>query len=212
MNVTVFGGTGAIGRLVIGQLLDQGHHVTTYVRDPAKLDRTDEDLRVVEGQLGDAAAVRETVRGSDAVISALGPSLQRGVVGTPVATGTRNIIAAMHQEEVRRYVGLATPSVPDPRDGRTLKGRVIPLMARVMFPHALEELHGMTDAVMESGLDWTLARITNPVSKPARDTVRAGYLGHDNVGWAMSRADIARFLVGQLEDTTYLQAAPAISN
>ena len=34
MNVTVFGGTGRIGRHVVGQLLERGHHVTAYVRSP----------------------------------------------------------------------------------------------------------------------------------------------------------------------------------
>jgi hypothetical protein len=36
--------------------------------------------------------------------------------------------------------------------------------------------------------------------------------GVDNVGSAMTRTDIAAFLVGQLTDTTYQQAAPVISN
>ena len=42
--------------------------------------------------------------------------------------------------------------------------------------------------------------------------MRSGFLGRDRVGWAMTRADIAAFLIGQLDDETYLQAAPAISN
>ena len=67
-------------------------------------------------------------------------------------------------------------------------------------------------AVAGSDLDWTLARITLPVDRPARGTVRSGFLGRDRIGWAMTRADIAAFLIGQLEDETYLRAAPAISN
>jgi uncharacterized protein YbjT (DUF2867 family) len=34
MNVTVFGATGQIGRLVVGDLLAGGHDVTVYVRNP----------------------------------------------------------------------------------------------------------------------------------------------------------------------------------
>jgi uncharacterized protein YbjT (DUF2867 family) len=37
MNVTVFGATGGIGREVVTQALDAGHHVTAYLRNPAKL-------------------------------------------------------------------------------------------------------------------------------------------------------------------------------
>ena len=70
----------------------------------------------------------------------------------------------------------------------------------------------MTEAVTGSGLDWTVARITRPTDRPSRGTLRAGYLGRDHVRTAMTRADMAGFLVDQLDDTTYLNASPAISN
>jgi putative NADH-flavin reductase len=212
LNVTVFGATGKIGRLVVVSLLQAGHHVTAYVRNPATLGITDSNLTVVQGVLADLRAIREAVRGSDAVISALGPSLKPWAKGSPVAEGTANIVAAMQAEGVKRYIGLATPSAPDPRDLPTIKAKVLPVMAGIMFPNALKELRGMTNAVAESDLDWTVARITNPTDKPAKGTVRAGYLGCDKVGWAMSRADIAAFLVAQLTDDKYVKASPAISN
>jgi nucleoside-diphosphate-sugar epimerase len=212
LNVTVFGATGKIGWLVVASLLEAGHHVTAYVRNPAKLGITDPNLTVREGVLVDRPAIRDSVRGSDAVISALGPSLKLGAKGTPIADGTANIVAAMQAEGVKRFIGLATPSVPDPRDRPTLKAKVLPVMAGIMFPNALKELRGMTRAVVASGLDWTVARITNPTDKPAAGTLRVGYLGRDKVGSAMSRADIAAFLIAQLTDETYVKALPAISN
>lgn len=85
-------------------------------------------------------------------------------------------------------------------------------MARLAFPNALAELTGMTRAVTGSDLDYTIARITNPTDKPATGRIRSGFLGHDQVGSAMSRADIAAFLVSQLTDTRYQRAMPVISN
>ena len=70
----------------------------------------------------------------------------------------------------------------------------------------------MTAAVTQSDLDWTIARITRPTGGRPKGTVRSGFLGRDKVGSAMSRADIAAFLVAQLTDTTFLRASPAISN
>jgi hypothetical protein len=99
--------------------------------------------------------------------------------------------------------------VPDPRDQPTLKGRALPVLARLMFPTALTELRGMTQTVTESGLNWTLARITNPIDKAATGRVRAGFLGRDHVGSSMTRADIARFLLNQVTADTDRQAAPA---
>ncbi|KKD03145.1 NAD(P)-dependent oxidoreductase [Streptomyces sp. WM6386] len=212
MRVTVFGASGAIGRLVVQQLLDDGHEVTALVRSPAKLARTHSHLTVVTGQLSDRDAVEQAVSGADAVISALGPSLKRSTTGTQVTDGTRTIVRAMEAQKVARFIALATPSLADPQDKPHWKHKVLPVMAGLMFPNALAELKGMTEAVTGSDLDYTIARITNPTNKPASGRIRSGFLGHDKVGSAMSRADIAAFLVSQLTDTRYRRAMPAISN
>ncbi|KOU73792.1 NmrA family transcriptional regulator [Streptomyces sp. MMG1533] len=212
MRVTVFGATGAIGRLVVQQLLDDGHQVNALVRTPAKLALTHSHLTVVTGQLSDRDAVEQAVSGADAVISALGPSLKRSTTGTQVTDGTRTIVQAMEARKVARFIGLATPSLADPQDKPHWKHKVLPVMAGLMFPNALAELRGMTEAVTGSGLDYTIARITNPTDKSATGRIRSGFLGHDRVGSAMSRADIAAFLVSQLTDTRHRRAMPAISN
>ena len=142
MNVTVFGATGQIGRLVVVDLLSGGHDVTAYVRNPGKLGRSDPRLVTVTGELSDTARILQAVRGSDAVISALGPILRRGSRGTPVADGTANIVAAMQTEHVGRYIGLATPSVPDARDKPTLKAKILPVVAGLLFPNALMNWSG----------------------------------------------------------------------
>jgi uncharacterized protein YbjT (DUF2867 family) len=211
LQVTVFGATGKIGRHVVDQLLAAGHTVTAYARNPSKLPTTQPNLTVIQGGLNDPAGIGRAVAGADAVISALGPSLRRGATGTPVSDGTRTIVTAMHAG-ARRFIGLATPSVADPRDRPTLKSKLLPVLARLALPNALTELRGMTDAVTSSELDWTIARITSPNDQPATGTIRSGFLGRDKVGSAMTRADIARFLISQLTDTTYHRAAPAISN
>ena len=212
MNVTVFGATGQIGRLVVTDLLAGGHDVTAYVRNPDKLGRSDPRLVPLTGELSDKARILQAVRGSDAVISALGPLLRRGSKGTPVTDGTKNIVAAMQTEHVGRYIGLATPSVPDERDKPSLKAKILPVVAGLLFPNALNEVVGMTTAVTQSDLDWTIARITRPINGKPKGTLRVGFLGRDRVGSAVSRADIAAFLVAQLSNETFSRAAPAISN
>jgi uncharacterized protein YbjT (DUF2867 family) len=212
LRVAVFGASGNIGRHVVDQLLTAGHSVTAYVRSPGKLSVANPNLTVVEGELDDPAGVTRAIEGADAVISALGPSLRRGLTGTPVAEGTRTIVKAMEASGIRRFIGLATPSVADERDRPTLKAKVLPVMARLMFPNALTELVGMTEAVTGSDLGWTIGRITSPNDKAPKGTIRAGFLGREKVGSAMTRADIATFLVRQLTDDTYIRAMPAISN
>jgi uncharacterized protein YbjT (DUF2867 family) len=52
MRITVFGATGKIGRLVVDRLLDDGHDVTTFVRNPAKLENPRARPTVLAGRWG----------------------------------------------------------------------------------------------------------------------------------------------------------------
>jgi len=49
-------------------------------------------------------------------------------------------------------------------------------------------------------------------NKPKSGKVRAGYLGKGEVRTWISRADIAEFMLKQVQDTKYLRQAPAINN
>jgi putative NADH-flavin reductase len=212
MKLTVFGATGGVGREVVTQALDAGHDVRAYVRNPAKLDLTHPNLTVIPGELTDREAVQRAVRGADAVISALGPSLDRKATGMPLVAGTRTIVEAMRAEGVERYIGIATPSVRDPRDTRSVLGLIVPLMGRAFLPRAYRELLSMSQLIIDSPLDWTIARFTRPTDGARTGTVRAGYLGRDRIRASITRADIAAFLLDQIIDTRFHRAAPAISN
>src|SRR3954451_1265925 len=212
MRLTVFGATGGVGRHVVTQALHRGDHVTAYVRNPAKLDISDPELTVIAGELTDRDAVRRALTGADAVISALGPSLDRKATGMPLVDGTRTIVDAMQAEGVERYIGMATPSLRDERDSRSLLGLIVPLMGRTFLKRAYQELLDMSRIVADSPLDWTIARFTQPKNGERKGTVRAGFLGKAKLGAAITRADIASFLLDQTTDTRFHRAAPAISN
>lgn len=211
-RVTVFGASGAIGALVVERLVANGHPVTVYVRDPAKLAVLDPAVRVMVGPIADAGAIRAAIAGSAAVISALGPSMDPRTKGHPLVAGTQHIVDGMLAEGVTRYVGMATPSVADPRDGSSLLGRVAPIAARTALPRAYRELVDLSAVVMESPLDWTILRFSRPTDAAPKRQVRLGFLGHDRVGLTVTRADIASTLVDQLTDDRFIRAAPVISN
>ena len=130
----------------------------------------------------------------------------------PLVEGTRTIVEAMQAEGVERYIGMATPSLRDPRDTRSLLGIVVPFMGRTFLKRAYRELLEMSEIVTGSALDWTIARFTQPKDGERTGKVRAGFLGQDKIGAAITRADIAGFLLDQTSDTRFHRAAPAISN
>ena len=187
--------------------------MTAYVRNPSKVPSSwGDDITLVSGELSDAAAVDRAVQGADAVVSALGPSLDRKATGLPLVGGTRNIIEAMQRHGVRRYVGNGTPSVLDPREKPTWQTRLSTFMAKRFLRRAYDELVGMSVIVMSSGLDWTIVRFLAPKDGPAKGRVRQGFYGQDKLGFNVSRADLAAFTAAQVDDDRYVGAAPAISN
>ena len=152
------------------------------------------------------------MHGADAVISALGPSLDRKATGMPLVDGTRTIVDAMRAEGVERYIGMATPSLRDPRDKGSMLGRLVPFMGRTFLKRAYRELLDMSKIVTDSDLNWTIARFTRPTDGARTGTVRAGDLGRDKIRASITRPDIAGFLLDQATDTRFHRAAPAISN
>jgi hypothetical protein len=169
-------------------------------------------VHIVVGAITDPAAVDDAVRRGQAVISTLGPDMSRKATGLPLVEGTRLIVTAMQRHQIQRFIGMATPSVLDPRDRRTLQPRVSTLLARTFLPRAYDEIVGMSKIIMSSDRTWTIVRFLAPRDGAARRHVRSGFFGTDRIGWTITRADIAQFLTGQLDDQRYLNAAPAVSN
>jgi len=72
VKVLVFGATGGTGRALVEQALEQGHVVTAFARDPAKVRGAHQNLTVARGNMLDLNSVEAAVKGQDAVLSALG--------------------------------------------------------------------------------------------------------------------------------------------
>ena len=118
----------------------------------------------------------------------------------------------MQRHGVRRYVGNGTPSVLDPREHPTWQTRLSTFMAKSFLRRAYDELVGMSQIVLTSGLDWTIVRFLQPKDGPAKGTVRHGFYGTDKLSFGVTRAGIAAFTAAQVDDDRYIGAAPAISN
>jgi nucleoside-diphosphate-sugar epimerase len=213
LNVTVFGATGGIGSLVVQDLLDRGDTVTVHARNPDKVPAGwAGKVRSVIGEVTEPGPIDDAVAGAEAIVSALGPSLDRRATGLPLVEGTRLIVEAMRRHQVRRYIGHGTPSIPDPHERRTWQTRLIRLMGSRFLPRAYAELVGMSELVMVDDIDWTIVRFTAPKNGPAKNHLKVGFYGENRIGFTVSRADIAAFTAEQAHDDRYLNRAPAISN
>lgn len=72
MKVVLYGATGRAGSRILNELLSRGHQVTAAVRDPQNTSLP-AGVQVIQGDLSDSEKIAQTIRGTDAVISAYGP-------------------------------------------------------------------------------------------------------------------------------------------
>lgn len=206
MNVTIFGATGTIGCLVVEQALADGHDVTAFTRDAARVTAEHERLQVVEGDVTDPAACLPAVKDADAVIVALGA----GRKGAVREAGTRAVVAAMKQAGRRRLVCQSTLGVGSSRPNLN------PLWKYVMFGALLRAAYAdhveQERVVAESDLDWTIVR-PSAFADQSPGPVRHGFGGSESgLRLKIARADVAAFLLAQVEDQTYLRRAVSVSS
>src|SRR5207244_12178132 len=132
MKVVIFGATGQTGRLLTERAVANGHTVTAFVRDPARLTIPSGSVPVVRGDVLDAASVDRAVAGQQAVLVALGTATRRG--SPPVLPqGIRHILEAMERHRVQRIVVLSAAGALRERAGSFL-GTIGLARARMFLP------------------------------------------------------------------------------
>jgi hypothetical protein len=151
--------------------------------------------------------VGRVVADAEAVISVLGPKGRDR--GLPVARATATILATMKQHGVHRIVLTATPSSRDPLDRPELKFDVMIQVIKLLMRPAYDEIVGIGEAARASDREWTLVRVPRLTNGQKTGRVRTGYRGQ-GLGAKLARANMADFIVRQLDDPTWMRKAPMI--
>jgi uncharacterized protein YbjT (DUF2867 family) len=208
MRVLVLGASGATGRHLVEQALAQGHHVTALARNPVKLHRHSPDLTVVQGDVTDPLAVERAVRSQDAVLCALGSSTPLKHDPALVA-GIGNFVGAMERLQVRRLVYLSFLGVHHGRRQLSPLGRYVVaplLMRKVTADHERKEA-----IIQQSTLEWVIVRPPRLTNGRRTGTYRSGEdIQATLVVPRVSRADLAEFMLRQLNGETYMRRTPAV--
>lgn len=202
MKLTVFGATGRTGRLVLDEGVRRGHQTTAFTRRPDNLTGVPGLAAVVSGDGRDADAVREAVTGADGVIAILGAATRKGP--HQVAEVSTRLTEAMAELGARRLV--ITSAYPIVGDHPRL---LVAILRRVLADSYADSAE-MERIVMSTDLDWTIARLTRLLDKPARGGVRV----HREVPTrptSITRADAATTLLDLVADDEYAKAAVTLT-
>ena len=208
-KILVLGATGGTGRQIVSQAVHQGHEVSALVRRPEQATSLAEGVRALVGDVvEDPETLAEAIRDKEVVISALGAgkALRSGGL---IARSVPSIVRAMERQGVRRLILTSAYGV-----GQTW--RDVPILPRMVMRLLLQDLYSDKkrgeEALQRSELDWTVVypvTLTNG-SKTGRYRVgeRLRLRGFPTI----SRADVADFILTQVEDRSYQGKGVLISS
>jgi putative NADH-flavin reductase len=216
MYIVIFGATGATGRCLVEQALDQGYDVTAFARNPASVTTQHARLSVVKGDVFHPATVQEAVANQEAVLCTIGghDRLRVALSGHHrepglCAIGTRNILEAMKTFGVSRLICLSAWGIGDS------KGRVPVIFRNIIFPLLMKEEYEEKEAqeqlIRQSTLDWTIVRPSRLTKGPRTGNYRMKSSLEFSLQSSISRADVADCMLKQLTDRTFQQKCLELS-
>lgn len=211
MKVIIFGATGGIGKHAVKHALDKGYEVVAYVRNPNKVEIKDERLQVIKGELNEYEKIRSAMQGCDAVISTIGVPMKFKYETMHSLQAHENIVKAMHEVGVTRIIDWATPSIHFKDDVKSMITVVPGVMASILFKKSKEELIKISEVITNSDLEWTIVRFMAPKNTDFTGNVKVGF-GDTKMSFNISRSDIAKFMVDQVDATEYVNSMPIIGS
>ncbi len=212
MKVAILGASGATGIHLVTQAKERGHDVTAVVR--ASSYSPPAGITVKRGDLTAVAFLREAVRGQDAVLSGLGLRLNgiapwnKPEVPDFLTRFSKALVEAMKAEETRRIIAVSSGGVGDSYDKVPVAFQAF--MKLSALRHVMPELNRMEQTLMTSGLDVTIVRPTGLTEGPRTNAVKVcEKLGGGRA--TISRADVAAFVLDELDKRRYVGQTPMIT-
>jgi len=210
MNLLIIGGTGKTGKELVKQGLEKGHSITVLARNPNKVKCQHQNLKVIKGNVLIPETLENAFQGQDAVLSALGH--KRFFIKTTILSrGTKNIISTMERNKIQRFICITSLGINDSRFRLGLYYTLFTIPFILLF-YFLDKAK-QEKLIMSSNLDWTIVRPGQLTNGKKRMKYRHGpNLGNYILTKMISRADVAHFMLNELESKKYMHQAVAIIN
>ncbi|EAX87314.1 oxidoreductase, putative [Trichomonas vaginalis G3] len=207
-KLTVFGATGNIGHAVVKNALAYGFNVTAYAKNSSKTFRKNSHLHVVYGDYVNIDQMKKAIEGSVAVISCIGPEYSKTATHN-VSIAHKNIIKAVEQTNVTRFITISTPAYKYKEDKMNFYINLYDLYATKLYPEAYKEHIRMAKDTEESSLNWTVVRYMKPTDDPAYGRILINH-GENKTNPFVSREDISSFILSNINENLFAHDMPII--
>jgi len=209
-NVLIIGASKGIGLEVTRTALARGHRVRAFARSATRIRLKHQNLEKWSGNALEMESLESALDDIDTVVLALGIDAGREMFLGPVtlfSDATRVLIPTMQDLGVRKLICVTGFGAGDSRGS---VGCLQQIPFRIFLGRAYDDKDVQERLIRESDLDWVIVRpgvLTN-----GRKTGRYRVLD-DPKTWRnglISRADVADFIVGQIDDGAYVKKAPVL--
>lgn len=204
MKIVLFGATGQTGRYLVPLLVAAGYSLTVFARSPEKVDTIDGKVKIIQGDARNTEAIRAAVAGQDIVISTFGTrSLQKGDIQEIFM---RNLIAAMKSTKVNRLIDLSGRGTGDSYQQSSLRFKFI---RATILKNIYDDKNRGDALLVKSDINYTLIRPGRLTNGAPKGGVKASENGKE-LRDSISRQDVARFILTQIESQEWVKKAPVI--
>jgi uncharacterized protein YbjT (DUF2867 family) len=210
-KVLVIGASRGIGLETVRAALRAGHSVRALARSASNIPIQNPGLDKVYGDALNRDTVRKVLKDVEAVIQTLGVDISPRVIFERTnlfSQSTRILVDAMKDARVKRLIAVTGLGAGDSR------GHGGFLYDAVVFPLFLKRVYDDKDVqewvIRSSGLDWTIVRPGLLTNRPATGRYRVLTTPREWRVGAISRADVADFIVRQIDDRALIGATPLL--
>lgn len=208
-KIALFGATGKTGNHFLKLALEAGYEVKVLVRNPDKLKDKNDKLSVIKGDVLNQEDVETTVKDCDLVVSLFGH-----VKDSPAylqTNGTQNIVKSMRANKLKKLVSLSGGGLPFPeKDEPKFIDKTIRFIMKVAFSKMLNDAIEHHKVLEKSNLDWVIVRGPRLTDDEKLGKYKIGWVGV-NAGTKIARADLADFILKQLENNQFIKQMPFVS-
>ena len=209
-NILVIGANGGIGRQTVDIALARGYQVTALLRNPANLPLVHPNLQIVKGDVFQPETYATHLAGKTAVISALGTTSTQPT--TLYSEGNAILLQEMKKAGVKRAFFISASgldiNLTHPFIVRWFTKNVLQRILRNMYA----DIRVMERIVKTSDACWTIIRPPRLTDKPVTGHYRIAIDKTLDRAYAIARADVAHFMINNLEKVETFNATVEIAS
>jgi len=209
IKIAIIGGTGKSGKYLVNQLINQGFQLKILLRNPNNFQLKSSLIEVIKGEVTNYNSIHSLIEDCQAVISTLGLGIPASEP-TIFSQSTTNVIKAMNECNVHRYIVTTGLNVDTPFDKKSSKTSFGTDWMKKTFPISTTDKQLEYDILVNSNIDWTLVRL--PLIEQTDERNKVSVDLEDCPGDKISATDLALFLIEQLSSKAFIKKSPFLSN